>query len=205
MNSHLHNELISLSNKGKTQEEILHFLYSNGTFITDAIVAIRSLYGIKLDEAKRIVGASHYWENTSKDNQNLHDSLEKISGFCENNTEHEFNDINSINVIAPYKHLGMWVFDDARVGLAQEPFVGGADEMIDHIVTNIPNAEKGFVMLFSGIPFPKYDVKLEWQRAEGSGNWYYCEQLDMEGWLCPALFKYFAKTPQEIFVQVRRR
>jgi hypothetical protein len=34
--------------------------------------------------------------------------------------------MNAINVISPYKHHGMWVFDDARVGLVQEPFVSGA-------------------------------------------------------------------------------
>jgi hypothetical protein len=27
----------------------------------------------------------------------------------------------------------MWVFDDPRVGLAQEPFVAGADTMIDRV------------------------------------------------------------------------
>jgi hypothetical protein len=49
--------------------------------------------------------------------------------------------MNAINVISPYKHLGMWVFDDARVGLAQEPFVAGADTMIDRVVAGIPNAK----------------------------------------------------------------
>ena len=39
--------------------------------------------------------------------------------------------MNAINVIAPYKHHGMWVFDDPRVGFVQEPFVAGADAMID--------------------------------------------------------------------------
>jgi hypothetical protein len=29
--------------------------------------------------------------------------------------------MNAINVIFPYKHHGMWVFDDSRVGLVQEP------------------------------------------------------------------------------------
>jgi hypothetical protein len=33
--------------------------------------------------------------------------------------------MNAINVISPYKYLGMWVFDDPRVGLSQEPFVAG--------------------------------------------------------------------------------
>ncbi len=62
--------------------------------------------------------------------------------------------MNAINVIAPYKHLGMWVFDDPRVGLMQEPFVAGADTMIDRVVATIPGAEKGFTMLFSATPFP---------------------------------------------------
>lgn len=37
--------------------------------------------------------------------------------------------MNAINVIAPYKHHDMWVCDDPRVGLLQEPFVAGADTM----------------------------------------------------------------------------
>src|SRR5262245_25637369 len=64
--------------------------------------------------------------------------------------------MNAINVIAPYKHLGMWVFDDPRVGLAQEPFVAGADTMIDRVVAQmgLPQPEQGFVLVFSGSPFP---------------------------------------------------
>jgi hypothetical protein len=50
--------------------------------------------------------------------------------------------MNAINVIAPYKDHGMWVFDDPRVGLVQEPFVAGADTMIDRIVADIPDAER---------------------------------------------------------------
>jgi hypothetical protein len=45
--------------------------------------------------------------------------------------------MNEINVILPYKHHGMWVFDDARVGLVQEPFVSGADTWIDRVVADI--------------------------------------------------------------------
>ena len=55
--------------------------------------------------------------------------------------------MNAINVISPYKHHGMWVFDDARVGLAQEPFVSGADTWIDRVVADIPNAENGFTLV----------------------------------------------------------
>lgn len=111
--------------------------------------------------------------------------------------------MNSINVIAPYKYLGMWVFDDPQVGLVHEPFVAGTDTMIDRGVETIPNAEEGFLMVFSATPFPGHQVKLEWRRGDGGGNWYYSAQLDMEGWLCPALFKYFAEAPKEIYVQVK--
>ncbi len=48
--------------------------------------------------------------------------------------------MNSINVIAPYKHLGMWIFDDERVGLVKEPFVAGADAMMDRIAASVPDA-----------------------------------------------------------------
>jgi hypothetical protein len=113
--------------------------------------------------------------------------------------------MNAINIIAPYKYLGMWVFDDPRVGLVQEPFVAGADTMIDRVVENIPEAEKGFLMVFSATPFPGHQVKLEWRRGDSGGNWYYSHQLEMEGWLCPALFKYFAEAPKEIYVQVKAK
>ena len=108
---------------------------------------------------------------------------------------------NSLFVIAPYRHLGMWVFDDARVGLIQEPFVGGADTIIDEWTKDIPNAEKGFRLIFSPDPFPGYDLSFEWRRPEMSGNTYYCEQLDMEGWLCPALFKYFDSAPMNLYAK----
>jgi hypothetical protein len=62
--------------------------------------------------------------------------------------------MNSINVIFPYKHHGMWVFDDERVGLVKEPFVAGADTMIDRVVADIPDADKGFTLIFSASPFP---------------------------------------------------
>ena len=95
----------------------------------------------------------------------------------------------------------MWVFDDERVGLVQEPFVGGADTIIDLAVQGIPNAENGFRLIFSSQPFPQYGHKLVWRRAEMSGNIYYSEDLEMEGWLCPALLKYFDEPPRELYAK----
>jgi hypothetical protein len=107
--------------------------------------------------------------------------------------------MNAIGVIAPYKYEGMWVFDDPAVGLLREPFVSGIDTMIDRLVASIPDAEKGFRLLFSSSPFPGHTVKLEWRREEYGGNWYYSPQFDIEGWLCPALFRYFDAAPRELY------
>jgi hypothetical protein len=112
---------------------------------------------------------------------------------------------NSLMVIAPYRHNGMWVFDDPAVGLSREPFIAGIDKMIDKLVADIPNAERGWKAIFSASPFPGHEVKLEWRREESGGNWYYADKYQMEGWLCPALFKYFDKAPREIYVRAEPR
>lgn len=108
---------------------------------------------------------------------------------------------NSMMVIQPYRHAGTWVFDDERVGLVQEPFVCGIPEMIDDMVRNIPDAQSGFRLLFSASPFPGCAMKLTWRREESGGNWYWSERHQQEGWLCPALFKYFERAPKEIYVR----
>jgi len=110
--------------------------------------------------------------------------------------------MNALLVIAPYKYQGAWVFDDPAVGLSREPFIAGIDTMIDKAVVDIPNAEKGFRAIVSASPFPGADLKLEWRREESGGNWYYSDRFNMEGWLCPALLKYFLTAPRQIYVQV---
>lgn len=110
--------------------------------------------------------------------------------------------MNALLVIAPYKYQGTWVFDDPAAGLSREPFIAGIDTMIDKAVVNIPDAEKGFRAIFSASPFPGADLKLEWRREESGGNWYYSDRFKMEGWLCPALLKYFPAAPREIYVKI---
>lgn len=53
---------------------------------------------------------------------------------------------NSIMVLAPYRHAGTRVFDDARAGLVKEAFVAGIPE--------IPDADRGFRLLFAAEEFP---------------------------------------------------
>jgi hypothetical protein len=114
---------------------------------------------------------------------------------------------NAISVIFPYRHNGLWVFDDERVGLDKEPFVAGADDLIDMALERkgIQDPENGFRMIFSGTEFPDADFKLDWVREEGGGNVYRSADLDDEGWLCPALLKYFVEPPVEIYVKLEDR
>jgi hypothetical protein len=117
--------------------------------------------------------------------------------------------MNAINVIAPYKWHSMWVFDDARVGLLQEPFVAGADIMMECIAADIPDAASGFILLFASAPFPGHQFRFDFQRADDDGgNWYRSDRSEeyiIEGWLCPALFKYFSEAPKHIYVQAKKQ
>lgn len=108
--------------------------------------------------------------------------------------------MNAMMVIFPYKIEGIWAFDDAAKGLGREPFVDSANSFIEGLVASIPNAEQGFRLLFSANPFPGYALSLKWVREEYNGNWYVGEN-GVEGWLCPALFKYFDATPPQLFAK----
>lgn len=110
--------------------------------------------------------------------------------------------MNSLFAIAPYRFEGLWVFDDSDVGLVKEPFVNGADRILDVLTQNMPDADKGFRLLFSSKPFPGYTARFVWSRSEYGGNWYFWPEKEMEGWLCPALFKYFEQAPANLYVKV---
>ena len=109
---------------------------------------------------------------------------------------------NSIFVIAPYWYSETWVFDDEKLGLVREPFVSGVPEMIDYLVKDIEDAKNGFKMTFSVQPFPDFAQEIRRTREEFSGNWYKMTGAPhLEGWLCPALFKYFTVAPDTLYVK----
>jgi len=116
---------------------------------------------------------------------------------------------NSIFVIQPYWYADTWVFDDASVGLEKEPFVAGVPEMIDALLDRsgipIADARRGFRLLFSPAPFPDHSASFVRTREELGGTWYRTDVESvtppMEGWLCPALFKYFPEAPPAIYVK----
>jgi hypothetical protein len=111
---------------------------------------------------------------------------------------------NSIFVIKPYKYNGQWVFDDQDRNLVREPFVAGADTMIDRATADIPNADKGFLAIFSPESFPGAEIVLEWVGEDFGGNIYRWPETGLEGWLCPSLLKFISPAPKKLYVQVKQ-
>lgn len=115
---------------------------------------------------------------------------------------------NSIHVISPYRHNGMWVFTDPVVGLKREPFVAGADTVIDIATQSIPGAGRGFNLVFSEHPFPTAQVCLKIKERgveQIHGNTYHCDELGVDAWLCPALYKYFDVAPECIYAEFKAK
>jgi hypothetical protein len=109
--------------------------------------------------------------------------------------------MNTLMVIRPYKFAGVWVFDDAQAGLVKEPFVGNVNRILDELTAGLPQAERGFTLLFSAQPFPGFQAAFERRREEFGGWWYFSPAHNLEGWLCPAMFHYFKSAPEWLYVQ----
>ena len=109
--------------------------------------------------------------------------------------------MNSLQTLYVYNFNETYVFDDPAVGLVREPFVLGIPEMFESLMGG---KLKNFTVIFSSEPFPGVNATLKLMRPELGGNWYSLEGKEtplMEGWLCPALFKYFEVAPEYIYVQ----
>lgn len=107
--------------------------------------------------------------------------------------------------IYPYKFRGSWVFDLPEKHLDKEAFVQGADKIIDYITRDIVGAEDGFVLVFSENPIVNCTHTLTFLRSEFGGSWYrliVSKTQYIDGWICPALFKFFPTAPDYIYVSV---
>ena len=62
----------------------------------------------------------------------------------------------------------------------------------------ISRCDQPFRLLFSADPFPDA-LSAELQREELGGAYYRFEER--EGWLCPALFRYFDAPPARLYVR----
>ena len=113
---------------------------------------------------------------------------------------------NALLRIAPYWHLGTWAFDDDAHGLVAEPFVCGAEKIIDRVLVEAgidlrAARNRGIRLTFSAGPFPGAQAVAERGRPEAGGFWYRTDEPAMDGWLCPALFHYFAEAPERLWIR----
>jgi hypothetical protein len=111
---------------------------------------------------------------------------------------------NALIVIAPYWYNGTWVFDDESAGLRREPFVAGVPEMIDARVKDVPDARDGFRLLASASPFLGCQKSLKWLRGDLQGNYYRLDDPPIEGWICPAMFRYYREAPRTLYIKAER-
>lgn len=107
---------------------------------------------------------------------------------------------NSIFSISVYRHQGLWVFDDERVGLVKEPFVSGADTLIDELAKG---AER-ITIIFSAIGFPGNKLYIDTTKEHAiSGTNYECKSMNHKLWLCPALNLYYPVLPDRIYIDYK--
>jgi hypothetical protein len=113
--------------------------------------------------------------------------------------------MNQIITLHIEKKGSCWVFDDPAVGLRQEPFVCGINEILECWMAEDGLLERaladGIQLLGSPERFPGATHQLTKLRPEMGGTWYRAENgtaEGMEGWLCPALNKYFDPSPSQL-------
>jgi hypothetical protein len=103
--------------------------------------------------------------------------------------------------------FGSWVFSDRSAGLVDEPFVSGADTLIEAIAKQggfLEKAKKtGVVAAFSASEFTGALVCLvRDQREDPNGNWYTESKTGHRAWLCPALYHYFSEAPKKLWINI---
>jgi hypothetical protein len=117
---------------------------------------------------------------------------------------------NTLMVIHPYYKMGIWMFDDEAVGLREEPLISGIPEIIEFATAKIgiKKPQNGFTLLFSATPFPEHQAILrhiQHKAEDFGGDWYRLEGTELEGWLCPALLKYFVTAPDAIYCAAQEK
>ena len=109
----------------------------------------------------------------------------------------------NVQTICPYWDEGELVFDDPSVGLVREPFVAGSDDALRILASAIPGCEQRFRLLFSHLAFAGHQLVAERGEPMAGGYWYDWKAIDVQGWLCPALFKYFKEAPEKLYVEIK--
>lgn len=101
-------------------------------------------------------------------------------------------------ILELYKQGDTWYFDDKERGIIKEPFVQGSSQIISFTVGK--EVKKAKLTFSNNDIFPHSLI-----RTEIKGDWteYYSAELNMYGWLCPVLYRYFASPPEAIWFSLQ--
>lgn len=107
---------------------------------------------------------------------------------------------NQVNVLFPTRNkYGIWAFDDADLGIVQEPFVGHINYMIDMLVPG----ESECLIYCSKDPIAGQNISLTRRNDLGQGM-YQMDGTDVVGWLCPCLLNYLPDYTEHIYARVEK-
>jgi hypothetical protein len=122
-----------------------------------------------------------------------------------------------------------WAFDFPALGIMQEPFVDGIPEILESAIESelriradkeggifpvVATRLPGFIVMFETSQACKERppilephrgrITIELQKVEpkNGGTVYKDTTTNMQGWLCPALNKFFPESPETIWVRV---
>ena len=109
---------------------------------------------------------------------------------------------NSIYRVLVQMVDGLWVYDDAKFGVREQPLVFGMDLILERMIEQVEGVECRLNLVFSSIPFPGSEFSLRFVREETEGFVYCWEEKKLQGWLSPSLRNYFPEPPPEIYLQL---
>ena len=109
---------------------------------------------------------------------------------------------NSIYRVLVQMVDGLWVYDDAKFGVREQPLVFGMDLILERMIEQVEGVEERLNLVFSSIPFPGSEFALGFVRQETEGFVYRWEEKKLQGWLSPSLRNYFPEPPPEIYLQL---
>ena len=109
---------------------------------------------------------------------------------------------NSIYRVVVRAVDGLWVYDDSKFGVREQPLVFGMDLILERMIEQVEGVEGRLNLVFSSIPFPGSEFSLRFVREETEGFVYCWEEKKLQGWLSPSLRNYFPEPPPEIYLQL---
>ena len=97
---------------------------------------------------------------------------------------------------------GLWVYDDAKFAVSEQPLVFGMDLILEKMIDHVDGLGDRLNLVFSSIPFPGSEFCLGFVREETEGFVYRWEEKNLQGWLSPSLRNYFHEPPPNIYLQL---